>query len=45
MGFLKEEKSEFAQQSGFQEPLLYFLPQAGKGGGAKGVQEPVLTSF
>lgn len=45
MGFLKPDRLEFAQRSGVLEPLVYFLREAGKGGGAKGVRERVLTDF
>ena len=43
MGFLKADKLEYAKRSGFLEPLVYFLREAGKGGGAKGVRERVLA--
>jgi hypothetical protein len=45
MGFLKPEKLEYAKRSGILEPLTYFLREAGKGGGAKGVRGRVLADF
>jgi hypothetical protein len=45
MGFLKPDRLEYAKRSGFLEPLVYFLKEAGKGGGAKGVRERVVADF
>ena len=45
LGFLKEEKLEFARRSGVLEPLKYFLKQAGKGGGADGVRERIFEEY
>jgi predicted unusual protein kinase regulating ubiquinone biosynthesis (AarF/ABC1/UbiB family) len=45
MGFLKPERLDFAKRSGVLDPLIYFLRQAGKGGGAKAVRERVITEF
>jgi len=45
LGFLKPEKLEFAQRSGVLEPLKYFLAQAGRGGGAKGVRERIFEEY
>ena len=45
MGFLKPDKLEYAKRSGFLEPLVYFLKEAGKGGGAKGVRERIIKDF
>ena len=45
MGFLKADKLEYAKRSGILEPLVYFLREAGKGGGAKGVRERVLAGM
>ena len=45
LGFLKADRLDYAKRSGFLEPLVYFLREAGKGGGAKGVRERVLADF
>lgn len=45
LGFLKEEKLEFAQRSGVLEPLKYFLKQAGRGGGADAVRERIFSEY
>ena len=45
MGFLKPERLEYAKRSGVLEPLVYFLRQAGKGGGADKVRDRVLADF
>ena len=45
LGFLKAEKLDFAKRSGVLEPLKYFLRQAGKGGGAKGVRELIFEEY
>lgn len=45
LGFLKEERLEFAKRSGVLEPLKYFLRQIGEGGGAKGVRERIFSEY
>jgi hypothetical protein len=45
MGFLKPERLEYAKRSGFLEPLVYFLKEAGKGGGANTVRDRVIADF
>jgi predicted unusual protein kinase regulating ubiquinone biosynthesis (AarF/ABC1/UbiB family) len=45
MGFLKPERLEYVKRSGVLEPLVYFLREAGKGGGATGVRDRVIADF
>jgi hypothetical protein len=45
MGFLKPDRLEYAKRTGFLEPLVYFLKQAGKGGGANTVRDRVIKDF
>jgi len=45
LGFLKEDKLDFAKRSGALEPLKYFLRQAGEGGGARGVRERIFAEY
>ena len=45
LGFLKEDKLEFAKRSGVLEPLKYFLKQASEGGGAKAVRSRIFAEY
>lgn len=45
LGFLKEDKLEFARRSGVLEPLKYFLKQVGQGGGAQRFRERIMTEY
>lgn len=45
LGFLKKDKVEYVRRTGLLEPLKFFLNQAGKGGGAKGVRDRVIGEF
>jgi hypothetical protein len=45
LGFLKQDKLDFARRSGVLEPLKYFLKQAGRGGGARGVSERIFAEY
>ncbi len=45
LGFIKPGKLEFMRRSGVLEPLVYFLRQAGKGGGAKGTRERIFADY
>jgi hypothetical protein len=45
LGFLKQDKLDFARRSGVLEPLKYFLKQAGQGGGANGVRDRIFDEY
>lgn len=45
LGFLKEEKLEFARRSGVLEPLKYFLRQLSEGGGADAVRDRIFSEY
>jgi hypothetical protein len=45
LGFLKADKLDFMRRSGALEPFKYFLTQAGKGGGAKGVRDRIFQEY
>lgn len=45
LGFLKEDKLEFARRSGALEPLKYVLQKASQGGGADGVRESIFDDY
>lgn len=45
MGFIKAERLDFVKRSGVLEPLVYFLKQAGEGGGAEKVRQRVVAEY
>jgi hypothetical protein len=45
LGFLRPDMLEFAKRSGLLEPLIYFLREAGKGGGVEGVKDRVVADY
>lgn len=45
LGFLKKDKLEYIRRTGVLEPLKFFLNQAGKGGGAKGVRDRIFEEY
>jgi predicted unusual protein kinase regulating ubiquinone biosynthesis (AarF/ABC1/UbiB family) len=43
--FMSAEKVEFVKRSGLLEPMIYFMKQAGQGGGAANMKDRVLADY
>jgi predicted unusual protein kinase regulating ubiquinone biosynthesis (AarF/ABC1/UbiB family) len=45
LGFMSADKVDFVKRSGILEPMIYFMKQAGQGGGAANMKDRIMADY
>jgi hypothetical protein len=45
LGFMSADKVEFDKRSGILEPMVFFMKQAGQGGGAANMKDRIMADY